>query len=165
MTTANIKPEMSIEDLGQELSGYINAHWESVLEENGDELKALFPEYEDATYGMYLDKLIPPIWQEMEKNGFQSAEDAIENDFVIGGCLNFSNSVEKAKWGTPDHEIRVFWIVIQNQQKIKIGTLLFEFSHSHVQFDLPVPPKITAFPGVERREITAKILQLKESTL
>lgn len=164
MTIVNIKPEMSIEELGRELSGYIEEHWKKVLEENIDEFKSLFPEYEDATYGMYLDKLIPPIWNELEKNGFHSAEEVKENDFVIAGCLNFRNSIEKAKWGTPDHEMRVFWIVIQNKQKNKIGTIIFEISHSHVQFDLPAPPTITAFAGIERKEITAKIHQLKERT-
>lgn len=113
---------------------------------------------------MYLDKLIPQVWNELDKNGFHSAEEVKENDFVIAGCLNFRNSIEKAKWGTPDNEMRVFWIVIQNKQKNKIGTIIFEISHSHVQFDLPAPPTITAFAGIERKEITAKIHQLKERT-
>lgn len=160
MTTVNIKSEMSIEELGQAVSDYIKDHWKEVLAENAEELENLFPEYKDATYGMYLDKLIPPIWKELEKNGFQSVEETKEDDFVIAGCLHFRNSMEKAKWGTPDHEKRVFWIVIENQHKNKIGTFLFELSHSHIQFNLPAPPRFIAFEGIERKEIITKILQL-----
>lgn len=163
MSTLNIKPEMSIEELGRVVSSYIKDHWEEVLAENVEELKKLFPEYEDATYGMYLDKLIPPIWGQLEKNGFQSAEETKEDDFVIASCLHFRNSIEKAEWGTPDHEMRVFWIVIENQQKNLIGTFLFELSHSHVQFNLPAPPRLITFEGTERKEITAQVLQLKEN--
>lgn len=163
MQTIEIKPEMSIEEVGQVVSTYLEDRWEQILLDNLEELKRLFPEYEDATYGMYLDKLIPPIWAELEKNGFQSAEQAKEDDFVIAGCLNFRNSIEKAKWGNPHHEMRVFWIVIENQYREQIGTFLFELSHSHVQFDLPAPPKLIPFKGTERRDITEKISQLKEN--
>lgn len=155
---------MSIVELGQIVSDYIKEHWEEVLSENIVELKKLFPEYEDATYGMYLDKLLPPVWKELEREGFQSAEEAREDDFIIAGCLNFRNSIEKAKWGSPDHEMRVFWIVIENQHKQKIGTFLFELSHSHVQFDIPSSPKLNIFDGTERQGITKEILSQKEKS-
>ncbi|WP_096435868.1 DUF6022 family protein [Alteribacter populi] len=161
MTKLNVKPDLLIEELGEVLTAYIKDHWERVLEENKEELLKLYPEYEDATYGIYLDKLLPPVWGVLEKNGFQSAEETKEDDFIIGGCLNFRNSIEKAHWGTPSHEIRVFWIVIENQHREQIGTLIFELPHSHVEFDLPAPPKVTVFEGTERREITQKIRELK----
>lgn len=112
---------------------------------------------------MYLDKLLPPIWTELENNGFQSAEETKEDDFIIAGCLHFRNSLEKAKWGTPDHEIRIFWIVIENMQNDQIGTLLFELSHSHMKFDIPAPPTFFTFKGVERSKITTRISELKSS--
>ncbi|MED4129603.1 DUF6022 family protein [Shouchella miscanthi] len=113
---------------------------------------------------MYLDKLLPPAWKELEREGFQSAEKAREDDFIIAGCLNFRNSIEKAKWGSPAHEMRVFWIVIENQQQQKIGTFLFELSHSHVQFNIPAPPKLTIFHGINKMEIIKEILSLKENS-
>jgi hypothetical protein len=163
MTTIKISAEMSIEELGEAVSDYIESNWKEVLTENIDELKKLFPEYEDATYGMYLDKLIPTIWKELEKSGFQSAEEIKEGDFIIAGCLNFRNSIEKASWGTPDHEIRVFWIVIENHHKEQIGTFVIEFSHSHVQFELPAPPKLITFEDTDKKAIASNILQLKEN--
>ncbi len=163
MQELNIHSEMTIDELGQAVSGYIENRWKEVLSENMEELKTLFPEYEDATYGMYLDKLLPPAWKELEREGFRSAEKAREDDFIIAECLNFRNSIEKAKWGSPEHERRVFWIVIENGQQQKVGTFIFELSHSHVQFDIPAPPKLTVFKGIEKKEITKEILRLKEN--
>lgn len=163
MTTVNIQPEMTIDELGEMLSTYINEYWIEVLNRNIKELEQLFPKYEDATYGMYLDKLIPPIWKRLKEKGFRSIEKTKEDDFVIGECLHFRNSMEKAKWGTPHHEKRVFWIVIENQHKEKIGTLLFELSHSHIEFNLPAPPRFLPLEESKREEIIKKIIQLEEN--
>ncbi|WP_025027898.1 DUF6022 family protein [Caldalkalibacillus mannanilyticus] len=162
MKKLDIRPEMSIEKVGAGLAGYIEEHWQNVWTENLEELERLYPEYEDATYGIYLDKLLPPAWKELEKEGFSSATETQEDDFVIAGCLHFRNSLEKAKWGTPDHEKRVFWIVVQNQNKQSIGTLLFELSHSHVHFHLPSAPRLLTCPSIEREEIIKKIYRLQE---
>lgn len=155
---------MSIEELGDVFSSYIHHHWEEVLNTNRVELENLFPEYEDATYGMYLDHLLPPIWQKIEKAGYQSAEETKEDDFIIAGCLNFRNSIEKAKWGTPDYETRVFWIVIENKSQEKIGTLIFELPHSHLKFDFPAAPKLTSFPSTDKNEIKHEISIRKEES-
>ncbi|MGG1658581.1 DUF6022 family protein [Brevibacillus sp. NRS-1366] len=163
MYMLGMNPEMAIEQVGVALSEYIENNWSEVLHANRDELEALFPELEDATYGVYLDKLIPPAWQEFERCGFQSAEPDKEDDFVIAGCLNFRNSLEKAEWGTPGHEIRIFWIVLKNREEQRIGTLVLEFAHSHIQFDVPAKPKIIAMEETERREIVSRILQRKEN--
>lgn len=163
MSTVNIQPEMTIDELGEMLSTYIKEYWIEVLNRNIKELEQLFPKYEDATYGMYLDKLIPPIWKRLKENGFRSIEKTKEDDFVIGECLHFRNSMEKAKWGTSRHEKRVFWFVIENQHKEKIGTLLFELSHSHLEFNLPAPPRFLPLEEIKREEIIEKIIQLEEN--
>ncbi|MDN4526438.1 DUF6022 family protein [Fictibacillus fluitans] len=157
-----VKSEMTIHELGRVACEYLHGNWRSVLDENKEELIRLFPEYEDATYGMYLDKLIPPLWKEFQRCGFTTAEEKKEGDFVIADCLHFSNSLEKAKWGTPQHEIRVFWIVVKNERSEKIGTLLFELSHSHLKFDLPAAPQFFVFEGTERRSIVERIRELRE---
>lgn len=159
MNMPKLNAEMTIDQLAAVLSDYVESSWEDVLQANHQELTSLFPELEDATYGMYLDRLIPPAWQELESCGFQSTEPVRADDFVIAGCLNFRNSLEKAEWGTPGHEIRVFWIVLNNTHNQEIGTLVLEFSHSHLQFDVPEPPKIIAFTEKDRKEIVSKILQ------
>ncbi|WP_246861000.1 DUF6022 family protein [Bacillus sp. REN3] len=163
MEKVNIQPNMKINELGEVLFTYIKEHWKEVLNKNIKELKQLFPEYEDATYGMYLDKLIPPIWKLIKENGFRSIEITKEDDFVIGECLHFRNSIEKANWGKPHHEKRVFWIVIENQNKDKIGTLLFELSHSHIEFNLPAAPRFLSLEEIKREEIIKKIIQLEEN--
>ncbi|MFT9847795.1 DUF6022 family protein [Aneurinibacillus sp. REN35] len=157
-----VNPEMNIHELGNVASDYIQKKWRPVLAQHRDELITLFPEYEDATYGMYLDKLLPPMWEEFQRNGFTTAEATKEGDFVIADCLHFRNSLEKAKWGTPEHEIRVFWIVIENERNERIGTLLFELSHSHVAFDIPAAPTFFVCEGIEHNAIVEKIRQLKE---
>lgn len=161
MTIVNIQPQMTIYELGEVLSTYIEEHWKEVLNKNIKELEQLFREYKDATYGMYLDKLIPPVWNLVKEKGFRSAENTKEDDFVIGEYLHFRNSMEKAKWGTPHHEKRVFWIVIENQHKDKIGTLLFELSHSHIEFNLPAQPRFFPLKEMKREEIIKKIIQLE----
>nr|WP_238933661.1 DUF6022 family protein [Brevibacillus choshinensis] len=84
---------------------------------------------------------------------------AKDDDFVIADCLLFRNSLEKAEWGSPGHEMRIFWIVLANHQDEPIGTLVMEFPHSHIQFDIPDRPRIFAFEETERKEIVARILQ------
>ncbi len=163
MSKVNIRPNMTIDELGEVLFTYTKDNWQEVLNRNISELEQLFPEYEDATYGMYLDKLIPPIWKLIEDNGFRSTEDTKEDDFVIAGCLHFRNSIEKAKWGKPHHEKRVFWIVVENQHKAIIGTLLFELSHSHLEFNLPAQPKFLSLNEIKREEIINTIIQLEEN--
>ncbi|MCJ8014934.1 DUF6022 family protein [Paenibacillus sp. KQZ6P-2] len=158
-----MNPEMTIEQLSMAFDAYIECNWSAVLTASKDELIALFPEYEDATYGMYLGKLIPPAWQELQRNGFQLVDTAKEDDFVIADCLLFRNSLEKAKWGTPGHEIRIFWMVIKNHQDKPIGTLVMEFSHSHIQFDIPDRPKIFTFEETERKEIVSHIMQKQKT--
>ncbi|XEC94648.1 DUF6022 family protein [Paenibacillus tarimensis] len=159
MTIISMDAGMSIEQLGCAVADFLESKWKVVLEENIDEFMRLFPEYEDATYGIYLEKLIPPIWEELVRNGIQTVESAKEDDFIIAGCLNFRNSMEKAEWGTPDHELRVFWIVLENRLQERIGTFIFEFFHSHIQFDIPAPPRLVILHSTERKEIVGKILE------
>lgn len=160
MNFTSLHSKMTIKELDQLFTHFLNERWEEVLKENEEELTRLFPEYEDATYGMYLDKLLPPLWKEMRKHGFQTAAQTEENDFVIAGCLHFRNSMEKASWGKPEHERRVFWIVIENEDNRMIGTLLFHLSHSHLQFHLPSAPAIQSIEGTDRPVIIEQIQKL-----
>lgn len=159
MPIITVNPEMSIGQVAAALSEYVALNWEKVLQTNYQELASLFPELEDSTYGLYLDRLIPHAWQELERCGFQTAEPAGEGDFVIAGCLNFRNSIEKAEWGSAGQEIRIFWIVLNNSHNQTIGTLVLEFAHSHLQFDVPELPKFSAFAETECREIKSQILE------
>lgn len=154
------KPDLSIKKIGELLETYITTKWKKVLEENFDELSKAFPELEDATYGLYLDKLMPPMFEALEKTGFTTLGDVKESDFIIGKSLNFSNSMEK--WGPEDNRSRVFWIVVKDQQKKPIGTLLFDFFHSHIHFEVPSAPQIFALEETSKENIILAIRRMKE---
>ncbi len=135
-----------------------------ILKENEKAYLDAYPELEDATYGLYANHLLTPIWKELEKAGYRSFGEVKEDDYLIAECLNFRNSIEKEKWGSGDGDqcSRIFWIVIENEQQKQIGTLLYEMFHSHLQFKVPDAPKITALKDVERKQITTTILRMKE---
>lgn len=148
---------MTIAELEKTLNAYVESNWKIILEENREEFERLFPEYEDATYGIYAEKLLVPIWNQVEDAGFYSAAEVKEDDFVIAGFLLFRHSLEKEKWGTPLSEKRVFWLKIKNREHEEIGTLLMEMAHSHVSFSIPAPPKFLALETTNEREIRSQI--------
>jgi hypothetical protein len=160
--TIKISPEMTVEEVGAALQRELDSRWQFVWEKHLDELQKLYPEHGDATYGMYFDKLLPPIWQQVEQQDFYSALEPKEDDYLIGGCLNFRHSMEKEHWGSPGHNIRVFWIVLANQHDEHVGSLLLEIHHSHERFHLPAPPRIRICQETIREKITAHIRQLQE---
>jgi hypothetical protein len=148
---------MNISELEKTLNAYVESNWKKILEDNREEFETLFPEYEDATYGIYAEKLLVPVWQQVEDAGFHSAAEVKEDDFVIAGFLLFRHSLEKEQWGTPLNEKRVFWLTIKNRQHEEIGTLLMEMSHSHAGFSIPAPPKFLALQTTNEREIRSQI--------
>lgn len=160
MNAISLHSKMSIKELEQHFTHFLKEQWKEVLKKNEKELKQLFPEYEDATYGMYLDQLLPPLWRQFQEHGFQTDAQTEENDFVIAGCLHFRNSMEKTSWGKPEHERRMFWIVIVNEHNRKIGTILFQLSHSHLQFHLPAAPCVQSTEETDRPLIIEEIQKL-----
>ncbi|MBD0381211.1 DUF6022 family protein [Paenibacillus sedimenti] len=156
----NFKPGMSVEKIGEVTQNYVSSQWKKVLNENMEELTKVFPELEDSTYGLYLDKFIPQIVDALEAAGFTTGGDIKESDFIIGKLLNFRNSMEK--WGSEDHRSRVFWIVVEDQKNRSLGTLIFDFFHSHMQFDVPALPNIFAIEATTRKEIITAIDRMKQ---
>ncbi|GGD66149.1 DUF6022 family protein [Paenibacillus nasutitermitis] len=152
---------MSISEIGEEGNRYIGGLWESLYKEMHTQLTAAFLEIEDAAYGLYLDRLMPPLFDRLEEAGFQAADPAGKDDFIIGKCLNFSNSLEK--WGTEDNRSRLFWNVIQNERQEPVGTLITEIPHSHHKFDVPTAPKLYVLTETDRESITAGIRRIKGS--
>ncbi|WP_062049176.1 DUF6022 family protein [Bacillus sp. JCM 19034] len=152
-----IEQNMDITELEKALNAYVESNWKKILEDNREEFEALFPEYEEGTYGIYAEKLLVPAWRQVEKAGFRSTAEIKEDDYVIADFLLFRHSLEKEKWGTPSNEKRVFWITIKNSQEEEIGTLLMEMSHSHAGFSIPSPPKFLALQTTNGREIRSQI--------
>jgi hypothetical protein len=153
-------PAMSIEEIGVLCKKYIAAEWRKLYENMYAGLAAAFPEIEDATYGVYLDKRVPPIFEALEKSGFVTSGEITDNDFIIGRCLVFRNSLEK--WGTEVERSRVFWTVVKNEENIPIGTLLTDIRHSHHKFDIPSAPQICVLKETNKEKIITGIRRMKE---
>lgn len=151
---------MTINEIEVVGNQYIQHTWKTLYESMYEELLTAFHEIGDAAYGMYLDQLMPTVFESLEKSGLVIMESLKKDDFIIGKHLIFRNSLEK--WGTEDNRSRIFWTVIRNQQGEPIGTLLTEIPHSHLKFEVPSAPRLYALQETERRQIVQQIKQLKE---
>ncbi|KOR90828.1 hypothetical protein AM231_16345 [Paenibacillus solani] len=150
---------MSIEDIGNEGNRYIDSIWYSLYESMFEELTDAFREIEDAAYGMYLDRLMPPLFKCLEEAGLVSMEPVEENDFIIGQCLLFRNSLEK--WGAENNRSRIFWNVIRRTDGHIVGTILTEIPHSHLKFEIPSAPVLYTLRESDRGRIMQGIRQIK----
>lgn len=156
----NFQHDMAIEEISKVANHYIATEWRSMYESMHEQLTVAFAEIEDAAYGLYLDQLMPPIFDQLEDAGFRTLEKLEEDDFVIGKRLIFRNSLEK--WGTEDNRSRLFWNVIYDKQGHPIGTLLTEIPHSHQKFDIPSAPVIYALQESLKEQIVQGIRRIKE---
>ncbi|MED1780555.1 DUF6022 family protein [Brevibacillus fortis] len=152
--------DMKIEEIGAEGNRYLASEWRSLYESMHEQLTAAFLEIEDAAYGLFLDQLMPAVFERLEDAGFVVSEALREDDFVIGKNLIFRNSLEK--WGTEDNRSRVFWNVIRNKEGQPIGTLLTDIPHSHLKFDIPSAPVLYTLRESVKEQIVQGIRQLKE---
>lgn len=96
---------------------------------------------------------MPAVFEELEHAGYTTLGNVNESDFIIGKSLIFR---------TEDNRSRVFWFVVQDQQNNALGTILFDFFHSHIQFDVPSAPQISVIADTTRERILAGIKRIKE---
>jgi|GEM_PF-597832 len=158
-----IHPDMTIKEICEEANRYIESEWKPLYESMHKDLTAAFAEIEDAAYGLYLEQLMPAIFEQLEHAGFSAKEELGENDFVIAGRLVFRNSLEK--WGTEDNRSRIFWNVIRDRQGNPVGTLLTEIPHSHLKFDIPSAPVVYSLQEILKEQIVQGIRIIKEPGL
>jgi len=151
---------MSIEEIGNEGNRYIDSIWHSIYDSMYEELTNAFREIEDAAYRLYLDQLMPPLFKCLEEAGFVAMEPLEENDFVIGQCLLFRNSLEQ--WGSESNRSRIFWNVIRRADGQIVGTLLTEIPHSHLKFDIPSAPVLYTLSESDKAGIKQGIRRIKE---
>jgi hypothetical protein len=152
--------DMTIEEIGQVGNRYIESAWKPLYDSMHDQLTVAFREIEDAAYGLYLDQLLPALFDGLEDVGFEATEPLEEHDFVIGKCLLFRNSLEK--WGTEENRSRIFWNVVRSKKSQQpIGTLLTEIPHSHLKFEIPTAPVLYSLRESEREQIVQGIRRIK----
>jgi len=153
--------DMTIEEIGGAGNSYIESAWKALYDSLHEQLTAAFREIEDAAYGLYLDQLMPALFDGLEDAGFETAEPLEEHDFVIGKRLLFRNSLEK--WGAEDNRSRVFWNVVRRKSDQQpIGTLLTEIPHSHLKFDIPAAPVLYSVREHGKQQIAQEIRRIKE---
>lgn len=160
----NVKPVfhdgMTIEEIGAAGNRYIESVWKSLYDSMHDQLTDAFREIEDAAYGLYLDQLMPALFDGLEDAGFEATEPLVEHDFVIGKCLLFRNSIEK--WGTEDNRSRIFWNVVRHKgSQQPVGALLTEIPHSHLKFEIPAAPVLYSLRESEREQIVHGMRRIK----
>lgn len=152
--------DMTIEEIAQVGNQYIESAWKPLYDSLHDQLMVAFREIEDAAYGLYLDQLMPVIFDSLEEAGFEVMEPLEDHDFVIGKCLLFRNSLEK--WGSEDNRSRLFWNVVRRKESQQpIGTLLTEIPHSHLKFEIPTAPVLFSLREIEREQIVQGIRLIK----
>ncbi|WP_281885874.1 DUF6022 family protein [Paenibacillus sp. YYML68] len=152
--------DMTIGEISEVGNQYIRSVWKTLYDSMHEQLTIAFREIEDAAYGLYLDQLMPALFVALEEAGFESTVPLMEDDFVIGKCLLFRNSLEN--WGTEENRSRIFWNVIRNNQSHQpIGTLLTEIPHSHLKFEIPAAPVLYSLQECERKQIAQGIRQIK----
>lgn len=154
------RQDMTIEEIGKEGNRYITSVWKSLHDSMHEQLTAAFREIEDAAYGLYLDQLMPKLFDYLADIGFEAMEPLEENDFVIGKCLIFRNSLEK--WGSEENRSRIFWNVIRHKHGQPVGTLLTEIPHSHLKFDIPSAPVLYTLRETVKEQIVQGIRKIKE---
>lgn len=161
MTFVQFEQGMTIKAIGTVCGEYLEKEWQPLYESMHEALTAAFAEIEDAAYGQYLDRLMPPLFVALEQAGYAFADEVREDDFVVGGRLLFRQSLEK--WGTEDNRSRVFWNVIRDADDRTIGTLLTEIPHSHLSFDIPRGPRVFAIAEATKTVIAERIHALMEA--
>lgn len=159
----NFRQGMTIKEMEEVANRYIESEWKPLYESMHKDLTAAFAEIEDAAYGLYLEELMPAIFEELESAGYNAMENLEENDFVIAKCLIFRNSIEK--WGTEDNRSRIFWNTIRDRQGNPVGTLLTEIPHSHLKFDIPSAPVVYSISEILKEKIVQNVRRIKESEL
>ncbi|MCR8842421.1 DUF6022 family protein [Paenibacillus sp. SC116] len=153
--------DMTIVELGEAANKNIAFEWKGLYDSLHEQLTTAFAEIEDAAYGVYLDQLMTPLFEQLEAAGFSLMEELKEDDFVIAKCLIFRNSLEK--WGTEDNRSRIFWSVVRDESGQPMGTLLTEIPHSHLKFDIPSAPVIYSIEVSDKERIVQEMRRIKDA--
>jgi hypothetical protein len=135
-----IEKEQNINSITRYVKQYGKEAWEAVLHENQEELEQIFKKYGDRAYGVYVQKYMEPIQNQL-----------LDAGFIIKKGFHMADSMEN--WGPPEERERCIWYVIKQNDETPIGTLVFQLYHSHTRFHLPKAPHIFSLEETERDKI------------
>lgn len=133
--------------LGRFVNTQIVAHWQGILEREGEQLAQLFATEGDAAYGVFQKRLFAPIKRFLEAAGLKA---------VPGLPGDFQSSRE---WGnqTETEQQRWMWSVMKSSSGAAIGTLVNVIHHDHTAFRVPFQPEVIALVETEKRAIEAAL--------
>ncbi|UKS29151.1 DUF6022 family protein [Paenibacillus sp. HWE-109] len=140
LSTFSKEKQLSIHNLAAYANQVIAETWTTVLEEQRAELIEMFTVYGDRAYGVFIQKFMAPLFEQLA-----------QNEFITRPGFNLADSLEK--WGPPEERERCAWYIIEKPDGSSVGTLVLQIFHSHVQFHLPHPPHIMALEETEREDI------------
>ncbi len=140
------KREVTIHTIASYLREVIQERWETVLQENLPELLQLFEKAGEATYGVYGQKLLGPVFEQIKRMGF-----GLES----GSGSPPTHSVEY--WGPPEERERCIWSIVKRADGTPLGTLVNRFFHDHTRFRIPRAPAILALQETEESAIMAHL--------
>lgn len=140
------KQEVTIHTLASYLREFIQERWEPVLQENLPELLQLFEKAGEPTYGVYGQKLLGPVFEQIQKAGFS---------LQGGRGTPPTQSVEY--WGPPEERERCAWYLVKQADGNALGTLVYRFFHDHTRFRVPRAPAIVALQETEESAILSRL--------
>jgi hypothetical protein len=140
------KREVTIHTLASYLREAVQERWETVIQENLPELLQLFEKAGEPTYGVYGQKLLGPLFEQIERAGFR-----LEG----GSGTPPTNSVEY--WGPPEERERCIWYLVKRADGSALGTLVQRFFHDHTRFRIPHAPSFLALEETEKSAILTRL--------
>jgi hypothetical protein len=136
------KPDqaITIQGIAKYFNHVIQEQWEVILKEYREEWNRKFYEIGEPVYGLYLGKVLNPVFRELSEAGFVT-----KPGFIL------PNSIEH--WGPPEERERCMWCVVKDQNGTPLGTLVLRVFHSHVRFNVPHAPDVFSLEETEREAI------------
>ncbi|MBH8584184.1 MULTISPECIES: DUF6022 family protein [Thermoactinomyces] len=136
------KPDqaITIQGIAKYFNHVIQEQWEVILKEYREEWNRKFYEIGEQVYGLYLGKVLNPVFRELSEAGFVT-----KPGFIL------PNSIEH--WGPPEERERCMWCVVKDQNGTPLGTLVLRVFHSHVRFNVPHAPDVFSLEETEREAI------------
>ncbi|WP_019392393.1 DUF6022 family protein [Priestia filamentosa] len=138
--------EITIRNLARYMNQFVQQQWDLILKENHDELIDHFRTIGEPAYGVYLNKLLKPIFKQLTDAGLN-----VKPGFIM------PNSIEH--WGPPEERERCIWCVVRKKDETPLGTLVLRMFHSHTKFDVPRAPNFFSLEEVKKEAIIKAISQ------
>lgn len=147
--------ERDINVIAQYIESHITEHWQTVFEENQDQLMDAYKKAGDMAYGTYLNLLFLSVNKQLKEAGLQP-------DTRLPGNLDISR-----EWGNTDdftEQERWMWSTITAiKSGESLGTIVTKVYHDHTMLRIPREPQIIALSETDKEDIVAALSQLSEN--